>query len=173
MADRLLSFSHEVHVHAQFYVNSQGHRRDVVRGEAQNTQKFKSYTQKYCEIRATVLSVDTEYLNSQAQSDGRLCAARRQTRSVGSGAARRHVCPVLQCSAPQLATAMATCIKPNSITLAGSKLVRSWFELKSGLSSSLLAANQHELVDSRPNSITLQITNQITVQSTNHLTKKI
>jgi len=32
-------------------------------------------------------------------------------------------------------------LKPNSITLAGSKLVRSWFGLKFGLSSSLLAAN--------------------------------
>jgi len=31
-------------------------------------------------------------------------------------------------------------LKPNSITLAGLKLVRSWFELKFGLSSSLLAA---------------------------------
>jgi len=34
-----------------------------------------------------------------------------------------------------------TCmLKPNSITLAGSELVRSWFELQFGLSSSLLAA---------------------------------
>jgi len=32
-------------------------------------------------------------------------------------------------------------IKPNSITLAGSKLVRRWLELIFGLSSSLLAAN--------------------------------
>jgi len=32
-------------------------------------------------------------------------------------------------------------LKPNSITLAGPELVRSWFELKFGLSSSLLAAN--------------------------------
>jgi len=32
-------------------------------------------------------------------------------------------------------------LKPNSITLAGSELVWSWFELKFGLSSSLLAAN--------------------------------
>jgi len=31
--------------------------------------------------------------------------------------------------------------KPNSITLVGSELVRSWIELKFGLSSSLLAAN--------------------------------
>jgi len=38
---------------------------------------------------------------------------------------------------------------------AGSELVRSWFELKFGLSSSLLAANQLELARSRPNSITL------------------
>ena len=45
--------------------------------------------------------------------------------------------------------------KPNSITLARSKLVRSWFELKFGLSSSLLAAKKHELAGSRPDSITL------------------
>jgi len=32
-------------------------------------------------------------------------------------------------------------LKPNSTTLAGSKLLRSWLELKFGLSSSLLAAN--------------------------------
>jgi len=32
-------------------------------------------------------------------------------------------------------------LKLNSITLAGSELVGSWFELKCGLSSSLLAAN--------------------------------
>ena len=31
--------------------------------------------------------------------------------------------------------------KPNSITLVGSELVRSWIELKFGLSSSLLAEN--------------------------------
>ena len=38
---------------------------------------------------------------------------------------------------------------------AGLELVRSWFELKFGLSSSSLAANQHELAGWRPNSITL------------------
>ena len=46
-------------------------------------------------------------------------------------------------------------LKPNSITIAGSELVRSWFELKFDLSSSLLSANYHELPGSRPNSITL------------------
>ena len=46
-------------------------------------------------------------------------------------------------------------LKPTSITLAGSEMVRGWFELKFGLSYSLLAVNSHELAGSRPNSITL------------------
>ena len=51
-------------------------------------------------------------------------------------------------------------LKPNSITLAGSKMVRSWFEAGSKLvraeiwpRSSLLATNYNELAGSRPNSI--------------------
>jgi len=58
-------------------------------------------------------------------------------------------------------------LKPNSIMLAGSELrswfgvVRSWFEQKFGLSSSLLAANSHELAGQRPDSITLSGSNLV------------
>jgi len=44
-------------------------------------------------------------------------------------------------AAPVPGEYLAVRLKPNSVTLAGSELVRSWFELKFGLSSSLLAAN--------------------------------